>query len=236
MKKTILIFVVCAMLFVLVGCVNYDYLGSNEERGRTYDINGIVYRQLPETPWRPINHQEIFLGKIDHNETTGRDLKSKLYMFAFDVKKIFLVEEFDTVSIFDVIFDLDTSEPPADVYYYRDDIELPSFDSNGIDRIGVMNDNGVLFIHTVEDQSIIEEVLQVIHESDEGDMNWTSREFLYELYFMSSQYEGIGIHASIAASEGYYWILDEELRTFLIPQTLVEKIVGKSLPPASVYS
>ena len=227
MKKAILIFVVCTMLFVLAGCVKYDYLGYSEEKGNTYDINGIVYRQLPETIWRPINYQKIFLGTIDYNEIDGTDMKSKLYMFAFDAKKIFLVQEFEKFSF---------GEGLADGYYYRDDIEMPSFDSNGIDRIGVMNDNGVLFIHTVEDPSIIEEVLQVIHESDKGDMNWASRDFLYELYFMNSQYEGIGIHASIAASEGYYWILDEELRTFLIPQTLVEKIVGKSLPPASEYS
>jgi uncharacterized protein YxeA len=51
MKKILVLIIVCIMLFALAGCALHEYeYADSAEKGRTIDINGVLYRTLPETP------------------------------------------------------------------------------------------------------------------------------------------------------------------------------------------
>ena len=57
MKKIFCILVICFFAVFLTSCAylpEYKDLGKDVQKGSMIEVNGIVYRTLPETDWRPI--------------------------------------------------------------------------------------------------------------------------------------------------------------------------------------
>jgi hypothetical protein len=260
MKKKIVSFLIsCAVIILmLAGCVqpsweaeDFKYLGENAEMGPMFEVGGITYRYLPETFWVPIIHKtDKYLGKVfsDKNIYPGG---WEFYIYNFekkDVNKIFVILKGRKEHWYD-----DADRPV--VYYYRADITLPPFDRTGIDKVGYeyWDQDGIKSI--VGDSGVVDKLFDVISTaSNNQDFDLDNRYGVALLWFMNSNFPGIGIYSHVYACGQDYWIeIKPPIRLFhdswsvvenikipdtvyaKIPQELLEQFAGKKLPTASEY-
>jgi hypothetical protein len=228
MKKIILIvLLVCIMLAALNGCARPAYqLYHDDEKGYYLDVDGVIYRSLPEVPWEPITYDLQQIGTIIGTDGEN-DKYYKLCSFKGDVNQIFLRGIYDKIPFYD--------ENIASEYYYRrDDVEMPPFDSSGIDVIRIEHWGNRSINKIVQEPEVIAEVIDVLNGDEKYNIVYSDEaQHLYKMYFMNSQYEGIAIYTSIVADKGIYWISDGEYYDYPIPQSLLEEITGEMLPTAS---
>ena len=230
-KKLIVFAVISVMLLSIPACTfypDYEWPTWDEEYGEVLDIDGIVYRTLPETCWEP------FLGSQNKKIGNLGSKKSSFGIFAYssDVDRIFIFTEND--SFF------------ADVrntrFYYRKDIELPELSEDSIDEISFKKwgtSSNSSYDYVVKDRQVIKDVLSLFDITTEEPRVGEERiQDLGLLYFTNSEYPGIKTSFWAEAFQNKYW-LSFSKQGFNghveISQELLEKLVGEKLPPAKEY-
>jgi hypothetical protein len=226
------------LLFIFTGCSSlpkYEIQGDFNE-GLNVNVGGVIYSSGRGTPvnsgtiWEPNNEYKKTLIGEDKNYSYG-----KFYSFNEDSKKIFLVEKFDKefFSIF--------SEGFGDFNFKRTDIQLPAYDLNGIDKVGIANTDipdykDYKFINISSDRQTIEKILALKNEpAIEGKTKYYK--YCYTIFLMNSNFPGISIQLPVyLTSEDSYMvnmIYDGKDRG--ISQDLLEQIAGQKLPTPSEY-
>ena len=201
-RKIVLPILMCTViLFIIAGCMQPDwtcedftYLGENVEMGPMFRVDGITYRYLPETFWRPVSGAEKYLGNVFSESDVypgGKDF----YIENFetnDTNKIFVVLNGRKEHWYD-----DMNRPM--VYYYRADISLPPFDRAGINKIGYEK-NGQWFDEIkpiTQDTSIIDRLFDAIDsvskEFDYYKSYGVRHDLVYEHEFSGDSYTGTHI-------------------------------------------
>jgi len=214
MKKIIPIIVICLLLFVITGCTQYDYLGHSEEKGNMIDIGGVLYRSLPKTLWRPNAGDSVLIGYFRYVDGE----KINLYAFTADTKHMLLWDD-----------------PPGmeriRTYYYRDDIALPSYDSNGIDIIGFIGREENKLSNVTDNKDTIEKLFNLKKNAPREEMAGVGVGGFSTIQCMNSDFQGIAIDASVCLKDNKYWVEfgDEWYYGYEISQDLLEEIAGKKL-------
>ena len=113
-----------ALVFFLSACTSYPeykWLPHDKEFGELVDIDGVVYREYPETMWKPdvYNQEKVKIGRLKGSEVTYA-----VYIYELDVDKIFINIEREWS------FD---ANPPQ--WLYRKDIDMPEFSAENVDQI-----------------------------------------------------------------------------------------------------
>ncbi|MPN53276.1 hypothetical protein SDC9_200940 [bioreactor metagenome] len=113
-------------------------------------------------------------------------------------------------------------------YYYRDDVELPPLNIDGIDMLGFRDKSQNNYSTIIDDKATIEKFFNVIGQAYQKDS--TGHGLVYDIGLMNSQFEGIEIDMPVSIKDGSYWIEVTDDNFAIIPQDLLEKIAGKKLP------
>ena len=231
-KKLIVFAVIAVMLLSIPACTfypDYEWPTWDEEYGEVLDIDGIVYRTLPETLWRPStsDHSAIKIGKLG-----SKDSSYGVFTYESDTDRIFVFTEDD--SFF------------ADVrhkrFFYRKDVDLPEFLEENITCIaykkwGDRSGEGS-FNNSIEDRQLIEDVFTSFKTpTKQSSVGRVESSTLRLLYFTNSDYKGICIVLSASAYENKYWISIDNtgMKYAEVSQELMEKLVGEELPTAKEY-
>ena len=121
-------------------------------------------------------------------------------------------------------------------YYYRADVDLPPFDATGIDTVGVFEDIAEQeFTTIINDRSIIEKLFQNFENTGNKTEINVKGDFVFDIYFMNSRFDGIGIGCEVIADNRAYWIYYQDGSYTELPQDLLEQIAGKKMTTASEY-
>ena len=224
MRKILYVLLICILIFLLASCKEtvpeYKDLGRNPQMGDMIEVNGIIYRTLPNTEWRPL---WIGLKLVALNKEGDRD--SNVYMFTEETRQIFVMQQY---SDDDFISDMNFREN----YYYREDVTLPPYDRSGIDMLGIEKEGLYSNYVFTQNKALIDQVF-ILKNKAYKPTKW-GFDFVYDLQLMNSNYPGIGIDASIYQKEQKYWIVfNVEDIVAVIPQDILEQIVGEKLPPPS---
>ncbi len=223
MKKVFLTLIALIVLFAMAGCSVpvYNYLGEDPDKGGMIDVNGVIYKSLPETPWRPINYNTTLIGILNF---PGEKEKAKIYTFNEDINKIFIMQTLDKETFFD--------EPAPQNYHYREDIALPPYDSSGIDKIGFKQGDETKYIDINNNKETIKKLFDIKINAQKTDI--VGLGLVYFLELMNSNLQGIGINLPVYEKDNTYWVLfDRNNHIAPISQDLLEEIAGKKLPTAS---
>jgi len=231
-KNILLISLVLILLLSITACTlypKYEWPTYDDELGEVLDIDGVVYRTLPETNWEPISNSSKVrkTGKLgSKNSSYG------IFTYTSDVNRIFIYTEND--SLF------------ADVrhakLYYRKDIDLPELNIQNVDEIyfkkwGTSSNSP--YDSIVTDKQIIEDTINRISSGSQQLV--TGGITLGFFDFVNNDYEGISIGFTARASQNKYWLITTSSpfannRTCTeISQELLEKLVGEELPTAKEY-
>lgn len=113
-------------------------------------------------------------------------------------------------------------------YYYRDDIQLPVYDRNGIDMVGFQGRDETDFSNIIYDSDTIDKLFDLKNKSQKELVQlW----YFCTIEFMNSDFKGIGIKAPVALKDNKFWITFEGDNFYSeISQDLLEEIAGKKLP------
>ncbi len=209
------------LVLLLSGCEQIHYSGYNAEKGNMINMNGISYRSMPVTVWRPVSNQKTMVGTLRNFENNGQTYN--LFTYVADENKIFLMQK-------------EEGSRTIEIFYYRDDIVLPTYDISGIDSIGFGNWNDTEYTNIIKEPKTIEKLFNIKGDTNINDSPGYLPVFWLEL--MNSKYSGIGIGLIVYAKENTYWIEvknDFNYNAAEIPQSILEEIAGKKLPTASEY-
>jgi len=204
----------------------YDDMKPDPELGYVLDIDGMVYRTLPETLWKPdeYNYDSVKVGKLDSkNNSFG------IYAFESDVDRIFIKR----------IYDKPASHTPVD-WFYRADIDLPGFNASNTNSLSFSQKGNHTkeepFNNIVTDKKTINAVFDSLDYASERPE--VGNRIVGILYLNNSTYKGICVVVWAIAYEDKYWlsIRDGGRMYAEIPHELMEEIVGEKMPPANEYT
>ena len=217
-----------ALVFFLSACSSYpeyERIKMDPIYGQTLNIDGVIYRQYPETIWRTdiYNQEKIKIGRIKYPEVTNA-----VYIYELDVDRIFIRIERERS------FDANITR-----WLYRKDIDLPEFDAQSANCISFSRWENTSktepFNNTVKDEQVISEYFGALEKA--GERPTGDRGPLGELYLHNSEHQGICVIMRAAAWNGKYWIYFDRSDTefFEVSQELMEKLVGEKLPTAEEF-
>ena len=217
-----------AFVFTISACMSYpvyEWLPSDREFGEMIDIDGVAYRELPMTMWRPdIYNQERFkIGRLK-----GPDITFSVYAYGLDIERVFINYEREG------FVDADTSR-----WLYRKDIELPEFSAENVSSISFSkwgnHSKTEPFNNTVTDPQVIDEYFRTHEKAAERSGGGNIP--LGTLYLSNAEYQSLCVIMKAGAYEGKYWISFNISRSVYAeaPQDLMEKLVGEKLPPAEEF-
>lgn len=223
MKKLTLVF---TLLFVLIlaGCENvhqYKVLPTDPQKGEMIEVDGVRYRTLPETVWRPLDGLELV------TQIKGDGWESDICMYTLDAGHIFVMDQLNETNHFrDVTF--------SPKYYYREDITLPTYDRNGVDMLGFKKEGLFSNYVFIQNKELTDKIFELKDQSKKINIEGAF-DFVYYLQLMNSNYPGIGIKATVYQKNKTYWIFfnDDDSTVSPISQDLLEQIAGEKLPVAS---
>ena len=222
MKKILSVCLICTLILVLTACENlpeYKEMGEDPLKGNMIEVNGIVYRTLPVTDWRPI---WIKMKAVAKNKEYDRD--SYIFMEPEDTGQIFIMQQYSDDEFSCMNY--------RENYYYREDVSLPPYDRSGIDMLGIEKEGSFSNYVFIQNKELIDQVFILKNKAYKPTKG--GFDVLYDLQLMNSNYPGIGIDASICQKEQKYWIIfTVEDIVAVIPQDILEQIVREKLPPPS---
>lgn len=220
MKKILCIYLIFILAILLASCKEalpeYKDLGRDPQMGDMLEVNGVKYRTLPNTYWRP-----LWTGLKQVALNNEGDRESDVYMFTEDTKQIFVMQQYSDNDIFR---DVNYSQN----FFYREDITLPPYDRSGIDTLGFRKEDAKEY-KKIQNKELIDQVF-ILKSKARKTIEWGFGA-AYEMKLINSNYPGIGIDASIYQKEHKYWIIfDVEDIVAVIPQETLEQIAGEKLP------
>ena len=211
----------------------YEKPTYDDEFGAVLDINGVLYRTLPETYWDPIfnTSKRILIGQIDYSKVSYG-----IYTFESDIYRIFIYTGYSSLNKF-------TDDSRIGELYYRKDIDLPEFSANNIDSIAYHKRGNASeqypYNNVVYDTNVINDVFNIINTTTEqSNEGRTGEVILGNFYFLNSKYEGIHIGLWASIYQNKYWLNFSKPNKrfyFEIQRELLEKLVGEELPTAKEF-
>ena len=211
----------CLLLLILAGCSplpKYDVQGSVDD-GLVINVEGVIYKTEPGVlglggDWEPNNLYDTEL--IGENEN---DSSARFYVFNGETKRIFIVERFSSPPF--------SFEKLGDFYFRRTDVQLPAYDTTGINEIGISGEDDKI-INISNDRQTIEKMLALLEGPREQIQRANLLGVIYNVLLMNSDYPGISIPLYVEATNDRF-IINERV----VPQNLLEQIAGKKLPAPS---
>ena len=204
----------------------YEEMIYDKELGFVIDIDGVIYRTLPETLWEPAN----FSNRTQIGRTNNKSYSMGVYTFDSDVNNIFLLRQSD--AIFEDI--------RQSVLLYRKDITLPEFSADSFDSASFIEIGDREISNNITERYVINSIFHSL-ESDGEYINGgrVGNISVGHLYYSNSKIEGITVRSSLWAYENEYWLatgkVGETTHYVVISQDLTEKIVGKKMPSAKEF-
>jgi len=236
-KKCIMILLAGLTLFMLAGCVpQYE---STEISDGIVKINGITYKGTEDTIWRPVNmNRRKLVGELVYPNLENPSFLFDIYTFKDDVHQMFIALKYKKQHLF---LD-DTTIGPDESYGLRDDIALPTMDSNGVDTIGIRREYESKFFNVVQDKETIDQLFDVMSRAETQDEE--GYQYVYVLELTNSDFPGIEIQVNVCRQGDEYWLYFNEIDNYniesgdvcyyyqavQIPRELLEKIAGKAVP------
>ncbi len=110
----------------------------------------------------------------------------------------------------------------ADMYYSRNDVTLPIFDRNGIDTLGLVDEQKKIY-KVITDKNLLDKLWDTLENNEKK--NEDSGNFFpseQELWFMNSRYMGIGIefaNGHITLPQDLQWDIMEAGKSVAYHQT-----------------
>jgi len=229
MKKILIL--VLLIIISLSACKSYpvyEEMKPDPELGFVLNIDGVIYRTLPEVMWEPdpYNQNRIKIGNLDNKNTS-----IGIYVYELDVNRVFILRYEDKLFI-------DVAQKNL---FYRADVDLPEFCASNVSSLYFTkpgnNSKEKPFDNTITDRQTIEDVFQAINKAKEH--SGGGKKSVGNLYINLSEYEGICVILSVWAYQDKYWLdIRDGITTYKLTEIsheLIEKLVGEELPTAKEY-
>ena len=226
-RQVTVIAVMLVLVFSVSACTSYPeckWLPHDKEYGEIVDIDGVVYREYPETMWRPdiYNQERIKIGRLK-----GSDITYAVHAYELDVERIFISIERE--------WSFDANTPR---WLYRKDIDLTEFSAENVDHISFKKRGNASktepFNNDLNDVEVIYEYFKAFEKASEPVGDYGD---LGALYLQNSKHQGLCVIMWASACQGKYWIdfIRSDTEFFEVSQELMEKLVGEKLPTAEEF-
>ncbi len=202
MKKIIFIFTLFLSV-LLVSCTAFmpQYTMISDQKNDIIDIFGVQYKNAQDTTWRPLFYTDnILIGTI---KNPGGYHTEEVYLNIADEKKVFAITKVPYFLIDNGI---------TYNYYTRADITMPAFNRSGIDALGLVDSQKKTY-KVITDKELLNKLwdtLESTKKNNEDNGNFFPSE--QELWFMNSNYLGIGIefaNGHVTLPTGLQWDIME---------------------------